>query len=218
MNLSFFELERARRDPKKVASAKLRKFAGLKPTFPMYWMYAAKLYHKLMEQNDVDAETQAVQYLSQHCIAKLSGTSGFEEKLLTYSRKLENYFERYTELKRPTIQTNKRVHFDSIFGHFVSGKVARLDMIPSGGFAVTNFETHTSDWKGQLRIPIIQRAVADELRCSTSDVQVGIYCMETEKHDYVTCSNAQVNAAIKELQVILAVIEAEVNRLRHDNH
>ena len=216
MNLSLFELERARKDPKRAAVLKLRKFGGLKPTFPMYWIYAAKLFHKLKAQNDSQAETQAIQYFSQHCQSKLFDNSEFDQKLLTYSRKLQKYFKNYTDLGYPTVQTNKAVQFDDIFGHFISGKIARLDIIPSGGFAATNFEARPSDWRTQLRVPIIQKALANELRCPASEVQVGMYCIESGKHDYITCSDTKISDAVAELQNILTVIEAEKKRLRRD--
>lgn len=58
-----------------------------------------------------------------------------------------------------------------------SGEVARLDVVPTGGYAAWLFSSSFSpDWRTELRMPLVQGAVAQHvLRVPFQEVQVGIY-------------------------------------------
>lgn len=218
MKLSLSELERARKEPKKFAASKLRKFMGMRPTFPMYWVLAAKAYHRLKAGNDPEADRKSVDYFAQQCEAKLAQDPDFEAKLLQNIDKLRIYFASYAALNCPLVQVNKRVVFDALPGHYLSGRVDRLDLDPSGGYVATNFESSASDWKTRLRIPITQQALANELGCRVSEVRVGIYCVETSYHSYVRLKEAEIKQAVTELEALMGRVEAEVRRLRESKN
>ena len=177
-------------------------------------MLAARLYHKLFKMNDAQCVQKAHDYFLQHCRAKLMKRSNFDQQISLYSGRLDNYIADYLTLNQPVVQTNKRVQFNQIRGHFVSGAIGRLDMIPAGGFAATNFELKASDWKSQLRTPIIQQAIADELGRPPSEVRVGMYCIVSGNHEYVTLSTTEIQQAIVELENVLYTVETEVKRLK----
>jgi hypothetical protein len=214
MKLTLSELERARKEPKKFAASKLQNFGGFRATFPMYLVHAAKLYHSLKANNDPNAKREALSYFNQHCQAKLFNDQDFDRKLLRFASKLDAYIASYDALNYPFVQVNKRVEFDKIVGHFVSGRVDRLDINPAGGYVATNFEASASDWKYRLRFPIAQKALADELGCAASEVQVGMFCIETGAHSYVTVPDSDIAAAVSELGTLLNAVESEYQRLR----
>ena len=214
MKLSLSQLESARRRPKFVAAAQLRTFKGMRPTFAGYWGFAVKLYHKLVKANDPQSVQKAQDYLLQHCRAKLSQDPNFDSKIALYTNRLNEYFASHARLNQPTIQTNKRIQFTKIPGHLVSGTIGRLDIIPAGGFAATNFEERGSDWKSQLRIPIIQQALADELGRHRGEIRVGMYCIESGSHEYITLPDAVIQKGISELKNVLDAVEVEIERLR----
>ena len=214
MKLSLSQLERARRAPKSVAAAQLREFGGIKPTFAGYWVFAAKLYHKLAKANDRRALKKAHDYFLQHCRLKLSSDPDFDNRVGLFSRRLDEYVQNHSMLGQPTVQTNKRVLFGDIPGHLISGTIGRLDIVPAGGFAATNYEAKASDWKSQLRTAIIQQALAQELGRSFSEIRVGMYCIDAGEHEYVTLDEAAIQAAIAELTKVLNSVESEVQKLR----
>jgi hypothetical protein len=61
---------------------------------------------------------------------------------------------------------------------------------------------------------IIQKALAEELRCPVSEIKVGTYCIQTGSHEYISLSDARIAVAIAEVQQILNVVEAEIQRLQ----
>jgi hypothetical protein len=214
MKLTLSQLERARREPKKFAASMLRTNGGMRPTFPMYWVHAAKLYHRLRAKNDPNAEGEALSYFTQHCQAKLFNEPDFGRKLSQFAGKLDVYIASYNALNYPFVQVNKRVEFDKIAGHIISGRVDRLDINPGGGYVATNFEASESDWKYRLRVPITQQALANELGCPPSEVKIGMFCIETGSHSYVTIPNSDIEGAVSELKTLLNTVEAEYQRLR----
>jgi len=207
-------LERARKEPKKFAESKIGGFGGLRPTFSMYWVLAAKLYHKLKADNEPNARQKAVAYFNQTCQSKLGNNKDFNRKVPQLAGKLDDYIASYAGLNCGFVQANKRVVFDKIPGHFVSGRIDRFDIDPTGGYLATNFETISSDWSSRLRVPILQQALADELGCPASEIKVGVFCVETANHDYVSVSDADIASAVRELETLLNVIESELRRLR----
>ena len=214
MRLTLSQLETARKRPRAFAAAQFGTFSGIRPTFFSFWVFAAKLYHKLLKNNDPRSAEKAHDYLLQHCRAKLSHDPNFDSKLTFHASKLDEYIASHAALNQPTVQTNKRVVFKNIPGHLVSGLVGRLDIIPAGGFAATNFAARKSNWQRELRTAIIQYSLADELRRPLSEVRVGMYCIDAGDHDYVCLSEGEVNQAIQELADVMNRINAEIRRLR----
>jgi hypothetical protein len=215
VKLSLSQLERARKRPKAFAAAQLGSFGGIRPTFFGFWVFAAKLYHKLVKANDAQALQKADEYLLEHCRAKFSTDEDFDSKITLYSKRLSEYTASHAALNQPTIQTNKRVQFSEVPGHTISGLVARLDVIVTGGIAATNFELRGTNWPSELRTAIIQKALSDELRRPIADVRVGMYCLEQGKHDYVCLSEQDVHRAISESANVLQVVDTEIKRLKH---
>jgi hypothetical protein len=164
--------------------------------------------------NDAQCVQKAHDYFLQHCRAKLMNRADFDREIALYSGRLDDYIADYLKLNQPVVQTNKRVQFNKISGHFVSGAIGRLDMIPARGFAATNFELRASNWKSQLRTPIIQQAIADEFGRPPSEIRVGMYCIASGDHEYVTLSAAEIQKAIAELENVLNMVEFEVRRLK----
>lgn len=197
-----------------MAAARFQTFKGIQPTFGGYWVLAARLYHKLFKVNDPQCVQKAHDYFLQHCRAKLMKRPRFDDEIALYSGRLDDYIADYEKLNQPVVQTNKRVQFDKIAGHLVSGAIGRLDIIPAGGFAATNFELTASDWKSQLRTPIIQQALADELGRPLSGIRVGMYCIASGNHEYVTLSDAEIQKAVAELENVLSMVETEMKRLK----
>ena len=214
MRLSLSQLEAARKRPGAFAAAQLGTFSGIRPTFFSFWVFAAKWYHKLLKDNDPRSAEKAHDYLLQHCRAKLSNDPDFDTKLAFHARKLDEYIASHAALNQPTVQTNKRVLFKNIPGHLVSGVVGRLDIVPTGGFAATNFTARRSNWQKELRTAIIQYSLAEELRRPLSEISVGMYCIEAGDHDYVCLSDTAVNKAVQELGNVLNRVDAEIKRLR----
>jgi hypothetical protein len=197
-----------------VAAAHFQRFGGLRPTFPGYWVFSAKLYHKLLKANDPKAVQKSHDYFLEHCRTKLTNDPDFDAKISAYSKRLDHYIDDYVRLNQPTVRTNKRVQFNGISGHMISGSIGRLDILPVGGFAATNFELRASDWKTHLRTALIQKALADELCRDLTEIQVGMYCIQSGNHEYVSLSDREIEKAVAESAVVVNAVDGEIKRLR----
>lgn len=85
----------------------------------------------------------------------------------------------------------------------VSGLIARLDMTPSG-YAAWMFEKQQRDWSVELRMPLIQAAVAAQLGAELDEVEVGGCDLSSAQHTAYCFSSEQVDAAHTELESLLS--------------
>ncbi len=204
MMLSLSQLERARRNPAKFVAAEMRRPGSFfnSKTFYFYFVLAAQKFHR-----GELTERKALDFFALKCQEKLESLKGFEQKLPLYWKKLERYFELFEALGNQAIQTQKRVRFSPAPPHVLTGAIARFDIVPAGGYAATLFEMKTSDWKNQIRMPILQRALADELGCGLEEVKMGVYCVEAEEHSYTTFGEDAVLEAIAGVTHLLGELE-----------
>lgn len=86
----------------------------------------------------------------------------------------------------------------------ITGQINRIDMSSDDGYAAWLFKNDDeSGWKGELRMPIIQNAVAVELGVIPPMVSVGIYSFENHFSQLQCFSENEVRAAHLELEDLL---------------
>jgi hypothetical protein len=99
---------------------------------------------------------------------------------------LEWYIDEHERREWPTFQSPLRLVVPVRRGLTeltCSGEVARLDLVPTGGYAGWLFVNDSDDtWIRELRFPIIQAALASEVfGVPPSEIQVGIYDMSARR-------------------------------------
>jgi len=55
-------------------------------------------------------------------------------------------------------------------------------------------------------MPLLQDYLATELKCSNSDIRVGIYSLADGEHSYVQFSQRQINKAYAEIKYIATIL------------
>jgi len=91
-------------------------------------------------------------------------------------------------------------------GHLIecTGQIDRVDIVPTGGFAgwlIKN--TELDGWSAQLRMPLMQKAIASELAVDISEVSIGIYSLKDNDCEFRRFSRQSISEAERQLDSLL---------------
>jgi hypothetical protein len=123
---------------------------------------------------------------------------------------LEWYFEAYRSGNLRTFRTQHRVAIDlaARFGNRItcSGEITRLDLAASG-YAAWLLSANVPDgWMQELRIPLLQGAVAKSLDAATAEVSIGIIALAEQRMVYHTFDSADISRAERDLTRLIAAM------------
>jgi hypothetical protein len=77
----------------------------------------------------------------------------------------------------------------------LTGEVGRADLRGGGRYAAWLFADKPFDWRGELRMPLMQHAVAARHGVDSDVVSVGFYFFETAEHQEQAFARTQIEAA-----------------------
>jgi hypothetical protein len=140
------------------------------------------------------------------CEDKLKLQAYFQPRLKHYLKILAAYCDTYSlqgcqfvEVKKPTKLL--------VGSHTLRGRVDRFDMRIPGGYRATTTQLERTQWEDELRWPLIQKAIANELGASTSEIEVGVFSYEDGSYGYRVFDDDKIAAAEDEALVILTEVE-----------
>lgn len=121
----------------------------------------------------------------------------------------EWYADEYATRGWPLSQTKLRLRVPLPRGPvdlYCSGEVARLDIVPTGGYAAWLFCGPLNPaWRNELRMPLVQATVAEQvLGVPTDEVQIGIYSFQAQVVDLHRYSLSEIGDAKSALDQLLA--------------
>lgn len=77
-------------------------------------------------------------------------------------------------------------------------------VVNDNGFYSFMFSENDFDWQSQLRFPIYQHYIANKtMECSTEQVRVGIYSLESQKFQFRNYSNSNITESMAEVTELL---------------
>jgi hypothetical protein len=85
----------------------------------------------------------------------------------------------------------------------VSGQLPRVDRTAEGNLVACVFSKEPRAWDQELRLPLIQEAVAHDLHANLEEVSVAAYCFPEGKHRTFQFSEAQIATSREELYRVL---------------
>jgi hypothetical protein len=86
----------------------------------------------------------------------------------------------------------------------LSGQLARVDLVPSGGYAGWIFVSGTArGWRQELRMPILQEALAGEMNVTTDAVIIGVYAFQDRSVEHTSYSATEIREARASLESLL---------------
>lgn len=101
------------------------------------------------------------------------------------------------------IATKTRIQFAITPDILLGGELPRIDLLASDdGYRAVLLGESNDDWQSQLRMPLIQRAVATTLKRPESLVYVGVQDLDGTHLELKTYSKRQINLAVSELRDI----------------
>jgi hypothetical protein len=120
----------------------------------------------------------------------------------------EWYTEEYVNRGWPTFEAQLRVLIPLPSrvppDLFCSGEISRVDMMPARGYAAWLLRSRGGEgWAHELRMPLIQGALAQNLGVPASEVRVGIYSFEEQFIDLHGYSQIEVDQAYADLDDLL---------------
>jgi hypothetical protein len=126
------------------------------------------------------------------------------------------YLERYRALGWPTALTRLNLSIPlpprAPADLTLSGQVARVDFAPYGGYAGWIFVSGTaSGWRRGLRMPIVQKALAQEMNVTTDEVIVGVYAFRDRTVEHTSYSATEIREARASLETLLQGLGSQGN-------
>ncbi len=86
-----------------------------------------------------------------------------------------------------------------------SGRVWRLDLVPSEGYAGWIFRSQDSrGWDAELRMPLIQEALAEVLDVPSRSVRVGVYAFGDRRSESRVYTSPEIRSARRRFAKLLA--------------
>lgn len=136
-----------------------------------------------------------------------------EASLVEQLERLTAYADSYSHCLGRACHTAYRLNGITPGGNVVAGEVARIDtrVEASPGepyYFAFLFEAQETSWKTDLRMPILQFAVAQDLKCPIHEVAVGVYCHQSAAHLWVRYDDPQVATAVAELDRLVRIAES----------
>jgi hypothetical protein len=146
---------------------------------------------------------QAESYLED----RLAGASNEARKAETLDQ-FRWYLEQHTALGWPKALTRLNLSISlppqAPTDLSLPGQVARVDFVPSGGYAGWLFVSgNARGWRLELRMPLIQEALAQKMSVTTDEIIVGVYAFQSRSVEHTSYSAAEVRAARSSLEWVL---------------
>jgi hypothetical protein len=86
----------------------------------------------------------------------------------------------------------------------ISGQIARVDLVHSGGYAGWIFVSGAArTWRQELRMPLVQEALAGEMNVTAHEVLVGIYAFQDRFVEHTSYSTTEIREARESLDSLL---------------
>jgi hypothetical protein len=158
---------------------------------------AITLFHRLGDP--VEANKRLEEFIDRH-FTDLKKINVLRNQLIEYTRW-------YVQTGIITADSNVTLNFPIHSLWHLGGKVARVDVTDSGYRAIL-FEEFDGTWKEQLRMPLIQLAIAEKFGRPPAEVRVGFQDLDGNKTVEASYGEAKRSSALAEFESIGAVVQS----------
>jgi hypothetical protein len=181
------ELESARADPTGFARTRIEGSTG-RPSLSRIRTvhFAAWRFHKGIRP---DVALEQFESMFRRNFTRLDVLPILKEQLRDYMRELEA--SDTVVIEAPV----RRVQIPMPDENVITGEVSRLDLADNGRYAAWVFMELPQGWRGELRMPLLQGAVADRLGVDPLLVSVGTYSFKLRSYETSVFSRQQIRQA-----------------------
>lgn len=205
MNISHADLESCRRNPAGWVSLKLRATTGgPRAGYDGLTKLAIYAFHRTGDRQ------QSLEHLRGLLERRDLRTAYLVERSM---QRLDSYID-WIEGEQPAVALWKlRILLPLGSGWAVGGELSRVDIdLATGGYRALLIGTRPDDWRGQLRMPLLQRAVAEKMQRPQEEVSVGFQDLDGGRLEITGYSEADVAAAVNEAQQLAIALRSEWQR------
>lgn len=204
IRIKLSQLENARLDPKSFGQSLVAGQTGLgyNPPYSKFrtWGDAVLRYHAY--GSDQSAETKAADFFEKK-FRRYKDSKANKREYIKMLSQLGDYIKAFEDLQVNFQEARKNVVLD--FDDYVcfGGQIQYLYMSNEGRFGAIYFAKKEFEWKSELRFPIIQKIIADEVYGGdTEGVDVGYYFLAENKFEIVSYDLKEIKLAEDELNGI----------------
>jgi hypothetical protein len=181
------QLEAARADPVAFAKTRIEGSTGRPSLSRIRTLhFAAWRFHKGKRPDEVLEHFEA---MFRRNFTRLEVLPALKEQLGDYMREIEA--SHTVVIEAPV----RRVQIAMLEEDVITGELSRLDLADNGKYAAWVFMEVPQGWRGELRMPLLQGAVADRLGVDPLLVSVGIYSFNLRSYETTVFSRQQIRQA-----------------------
>ncbi|MFH1648440.1 MAG: hypothetical protein ABIA11_01750 [Patescibacteria group bacterium] len=198
IKFSITQLETARRNPVVFARnlSSKNSLGGFSYSRFAAWQNAIFYWHK------TDDQSQARDYLS-NAMQKFLSVLRSGHQLAQYVHKFDSYIRSHKDLGFSFVEARKRISLPINEDVTLTGQIPIINLNGKLGYSIIFFVKEGTGWDGQLKFPLLQSFFANTIfGCELSEIEVGIFSFDKERHFSKTYNEEEVDTCLKEIYEI----------------
>lgn len=201
MKIPHKQLEKVRKNPTDYRGATFKLTHGF-AAYPT----ASMLRCALIDYHKTKSLSSTITYFESMFEKHRKPSRANESIKSTFISYLRDYDAAYADEEVSTVKAFAKIYIPIEDRIFITGEILRIDIVNDGGYSACILEKNASSWQKELRMPLLQDYLATELKCSQSDVMVGIYSLASGEHSYKRFTQSQIKNAYVEITSIARIL------------
>lgn len=204
MRISHTELVDCQSNTSKWVAKKLYSTEVIRPGYAGATKLSIYKYHK----------TGSAEEARQHLKTLLMRFNDISKKL-DAEGKLDDYMAWCVQENVIVTNWRERISLDLGNGISLGGEVSRIDLdLNTGGYRAVLLGNSCETWQGELRMPLIQRAVAYLLQRSETEVSLGVQNLNGSELLTTTFNTTEIDTAENTARALAVKVADEIRRLQ----
>lgn len=204
MRISHTELVDCQSNTSKWVAKKLYSTEVIRPGYAGATKLSIYKYHK----------TGSAEEARQHLKTLLMRFNDISKKL-DAEGKLDDYMAWCVQENVIVTNWRERISLDLGNGISLGGEVSRIDLdLNTGGYRAVLLGNYCETWQGELRMPLIQRAVAYLLQRSETEVSLGVQNLNGSELLTTTFNTTEIDTAENTARAVAVKVADEIRRLQ----
>lgn len=206
MKVRHGDLENLRADPRKWARAQISPTTRPSMSYAHLARMAIYRYHKTKDVDD------ALRSLHKYAESHKRNNA---KKLDDAERRVTEYVAWLTTAQPVVVRVKLNVRFGLMPDIYLAGELPRIDLdLSTGGYNAMLIQETENDWRKELRLPLLQLAVASRLERDPADIAIGLQLMDDWSNpQIVRFSDSERQSALSEAIALCDAATKELRRL-----
>jgi hypothetical protein len=201
MRIPHRELEKVRKNPTKYRGFSFNLGHGFSvyPTTSMFRL-------ALMEYHKTKSIDSAISYFDTRFDSHRKKSKLNEKIKDEFINYLVSYHEEYSRLEISTFKAFAKIAIPINKDVIISGEILRIDIVSVGGYSAYILEKEERKWHAELRMPLIQGFLSNQLNCPSDEIGVGFYFYKPGIHSSYSYAPPKIQRAFVEALKIANIL------------